>query len=377
MRFDDIAGAAPVKRYLPKLVGSNRLPHALLFDVREGTGGLALALAFAQFLACKQPLESDSCGQCPRCVRMAKGTLSDIHLVLPEPGADKVGPESLIEEQKATLQNLLSTSIYFTEQQWYAARKQAGKQGIISAKTADFLLEQLAYRPYELPFRIVIIWLPERLNAASANRLLKIVEEPPMGAKFLFVSENTADILPTILSRLQRIAVPPLSAEEIANSLTEQHNISPDQAKLTAHLAMGSFAKALDIINSDGHDEDLELFKQLTQAAYRNAYLELAEWAAKTSKVDREALKALVEYLASLFRSGFMINIGHPELSYATPAETEFLENFAPYINGRNVGYILYELSMLIEHIQRNGNARILLTDFAFRMANRIGANIV
>lgn len=377
MRFADIEGALLVKKYLCQLVQADRLPHALLLDTHEGTGGLALAIAFAQYLVCKHPHGNDSCGECPRCVRMAKGTLSDVHFVLPEPGADKAGSTELVEAQNATLQEMLSSNPYFTEQQWYTERAQAGKQGIISAAAADQLLEQLSYHPYELPFRIVIVWLPERMNAASANRLLKIVEEPPMGAKFIFVSENAGEILPTIKSRLQCVVVPPISAEDIEYGLITKQNYSQEDAQRAARVAMGSYAKALELLTAETHDEDLALFKQLTQAAYRGALLDLADWAQELSKMDRESLKSLIGYFATLFRGGFMLNIGQPALCYTTPSETEFLENFAPYINGRNVGYILYELSSLLEHLQRNGNTQILLSDFAFRMARHIGANIV
>ena len=140
---------------------------------------------------------------------------------------------------------------------------------------------------------------------------------------------------------------------------------------------MGSYDKAFSSLNANDHLEELALFKRLTQAAYRNAYLELAEWANEIGKMDRESVKSLVEYFAHLFRAGFMINIDQIDLCYTSPAETAFLEKFAPYINGRNVGFILYELSSLIAHLQRNGNIGILLTDFAFRMAKLIGAKIV
>lgn len=377
MRFDDIEGAFLAKNHLCKLVASNRLPHALLFDTHEGTGGLSLAIAFAQYLACKEPLEHDSCGQCARCQRMAKGALSDVHFIMPEPGASKADSNEFIEAQNAALQTLLASNPYFTEQQWYAEREQAGKQGLISAAAADRLIEQLAYRPYELDFRIVIVWLPERMNTAAANRLLKIIEEPPMGAVFLFVSENVGEILPTIRSRLQRVVVPPISPEDIEHGLIARQNATPQDAQRAARIAMGSYARALELLNANDHDEDLALFKQLTQAAYRNAYLELADWAFEIARLDRETLKALIEYFAGLFRAGFMLNIQQPSLCYASPNETEFLENFAPYINGRNVGFILYELSSLLEHLQRNGNTRILLTDFSLRLANLIGAKIV
>ena len=377
MKFSDILGASAAKKYLCRLVESDRLPHALLLDTHEGTGGLALAIALAQYLVCKQRQPTDACGECPRCIRMAKGTLNDIHYILPEPGAGKASADSPLEAKNSMLQTLLAANPYFTEQQWYAQRAQTGKQGIISAAAADRLIEQLSLRPYELPFRITIVWLPERMNDAAANKLLKIIEDPPMGAKFLFVTEHFSDILPTIKSRLQRIVIPPISVAEIEQNLIEHHNCAPSDALRIAKQAMGSYDKAFSSLNANDHLEELALFKRLTQAAYRNAYLELAEWANEIGKMDRESVKSLVEYFAHLFRAGFMINIDLPDLCYTSPAETAFLEKFAPYINGRNVGFILYELSSLIAHLQRNGNIGILLTDFAFRMAKLIGAKIV
>lgn len=377
MQFADIVGANLVKKYLRNLISSDRVPHALLLETHEGTGGLALAIAFAQFLACQNPQIEDSCGHCSRCQRIAKGAIYDILFVMPEPGVSKTYSEEFFNIQRSELHELLVDNPYFTEQQWYAKRKQAGKQGIIPAAVADRIIMQLANKPYELNSRIVIAWLPERMNAAAANRLLKIIEEPPMGATFIFVSENTREILPTILSRLQRIAVPPISPEEIAHCLITHLNASPTDAQRTARIAQGSYARAVELLNTASHNEDLELFKRLTQAAYQNAYLSLADWAYETSRLDRESLKTLIEYFASLFRNGFMINIQLPALCYASPSEMEFLNNFAPYINGRNVGFVLYELSSLLEHLQRNGNARILLTDFSLRLANLIGAKIV
>lgn len=377
MQFSEIVGAHLVKKYLCRLVATNRVPHALLLDTHEGTGGLALAIAFAQYLVCNDPQRDDSCGHCTRCQRMDQGTIYDVLFVMPESGAQKSSVDKIDGNQLDTLHELLLSNRYFTEQQWYAERKQEGKQGIISAAAAEQIIEQLASKPYELDFRIVIVWLPERMNAAAANRLLKIVEEPPMGAKFIFVSENVNAILPTIRSRLQRIVVPPISPEDIEQGLTAQQNVSPEKAKRIARIATGSYARALALMNTSEHNEDLDLFKRLTQAAYQNAYLKLAEWAAEMARLDRESLKSLVGYFAGLFRDGFMLNIQQPSLCYSSPLEMEFLDNFAPYINGRNVGYILYELSSLLSHLQRNGNTRILMADFALRMANLIGAKIV
>lgn len=377
MQFSDIVGAHLVKKHLCRLVASHRVPHALLLDTHEGTGGLALAIAFAQYLVCNGPQRDDSCGHCTRCQRMAQGTIYDVLFVMPESGAQKTTVDKIAGGQLDTLQELLASNHYFTEQQWYSERKQEGKQGIISAAAAEQIIEQLANKPYELDFRIVIVWLPERMNAAAANRLLKIVEEPPMGAKFIFVSENVNAILPTIRSRLQRIVVPPISPEDIEQGLIAQQNVSPEEAKRIARIATGSYARALDLIHAGEHNEDLDLFKRLTQAAYQNAYLKLAEWAGEMARLDRESLKSLVGYFASLFRDGFMLNIQQPSLCYSSPLEMEFLDLFAPYINGRNVGFILYELSSLLAHLQRNGNTRILMTDFALRMANLIGAKIV
>lgn len=378
MRFADIVGLEPVKDFLRRQVAGNRVPHAQLFIDQAGATALPLAIAFAQYLACENPTEEDACGLCPKCHRMEKLIHPDLHFALPEAGAVGTAQfNATYREQMETLRELMGNSPFFTENEWYQARKDEGKMGVIAAAAAESLLQSMAYKPVELKTKILILWLPERLNATAANRLLKFIEEPPKGTVLLFVTENPSLILPTIASRLQNVIVPPLSSETIKEHLLQKELCSEERASSVAHLARGSLRRAYLLAGHQTDAEAFSSFKQLVRSAYENGYNDLLAWSGEIAQLQREQLKTRFAYFARMVRAAYMVNIGKGDLAYADREEMEFLESFAPYVNGRNVGRILEELSLFLEHLARNANPRILCTDFALRIAALIGAKIV
>lgn len=377
MRFANIIGQEKVKEFFVRQHAEQRLPHAQLLVGHPGNGAFLLALAYAQYLGCEQRHDGDSCGECACCQAMQSLSHPDLHLCLPEAGVKSgTDPMDVYVEQMKVLKQLIVENPYFTEQEWYTALGATGKQGLISAATSGRIIDTLWYKSRRLPFKFMILWLPERLNAVSANKLLKVLEEPPKGTVFLLVTEHPELILPTVNSRLQRIAVPPIALPAMREAVVDRLGCDGKQADQVAHLARGNFSKALELVNQSFPPETLAAFQALMRAAYSSDVEQLLAWVDDAAALDREQLKATIRYYTQLLRSAFMMNIGLPELSYSRPDEEQFLSNFCPYTNGRNVGRLLYECSNLLDHVYRNGHQKILLTDFALRMSRLLGPNI-
>ncbi len=377
MRFADIIGQEEVKAFFVRQHAEQRLPHAQLLVGHPGGGAFLLALAYAQYLGCEQRRDGDSCGECPCCRAMQAFTHPDLHLCLPEAGVRSgVDPMDVYVEQLQVLRSLMVENPYFTEQEWYSALGATGKQGIISAATSGRIIETLFYKSRMLPFKFMVLWLPERMHVVAANKLLKVLEEPSRGTVFLLVTEHEELILPTVYSRLQRVTVPPIALPAMREALVGRLGCEEQQADQVAHWAGGDFSRAQALVNQSFSPEVLSAFQELMRAAYSTDVERLLGWVDEAAALDREQLKATVRYYAQLLRAAFMMNIGLPELGYCRPEEAQFLNNFCPYTNGRNVGRLLYECSNLLEHLYRNGHQKILLTDFAFRLSRLLGPGL-
>ena len=363
MRFSDIVGQAEAKRRLLQSVAEHRVPHALLISGAEGTGGLPLALAFAQYMACKQRGETDSCGQCPTCRKMAALTQVDLHFCMPLiSGAVKEGSEGTEAAVMAQWREMLLETPYANEMDWYERLGDATKQGNISAKAAEKVVEALWYKSYEIDYRFMLVWLPERLHPVAANRLLKIVEEPPEGTHFLFVSHHPEDILPTVLSRLQQIALQPVPEECVASAL-EAQGTAQSLAQDIARVCRGNYRQALALASGQAVSPYFELQRALYRIAFTSNAEALFDWVEQVTDLGREEQKAMLRYFAAMLREILMLNLGLDQLCYLLGEERKFAKAVSPYINGRNVGYLLDEYATAQQNIMRNANANIVFTD--------------
>lgn len=378
MQFKEIVGQAEVKQRLVKSAKEGRIAHAQLLVGQEGTGKLALAIAYAQYIACLNKGESDSCGTCAACHKFQKLIHPDLHFVFPvnekksddddDESSNLKGSDAYIQEwREALLENP-----YITESQWYNIIGLENKLGIISTGESSEVIKKLSFKSFESEYKFLIMWLPERMNHYAANKLLKLIEEPPAKTIFLLISENPEGIISTILSRTQIIKVPPISREEISSALIERFSLTPSRAQDISRVANGNFQVALSLVQSDEVNPYFELFRELMRHCYSNNVLGLLEWVEKVARLGREKQKDLLTYSLRVLRESFMLNLGLDDIVYIAGEEEDFGKKFSPFVNGQNIAKIYQEFNLAIEHISRYGNAQIVLTDMTMKLVKLI-----
>lgn len=368
MYFKDIIGQETVKQRLRLEVREGRVPHAQLFAGPEGTGALPLAIAYARFLLCTRRGKEDACGTCPSCVKLNKLAHPDLHFVFPvvkrKGGGDTVSDDYIREWRELAI-----STPYFGMNHWLDAMGAENQQAQIFVKESDELVRKLSLKSSEGGYKVVIIWLPEKMKVECANKLLKLLEEPPAQTVFLLVSEEPDRILPTILSRTQRINVPRLEDAEIAEALKARFGLQDTDAAETARLAEGSYLQALEIIHlSEDTQLFFGLFVSLMRLAYQRKVKEMREWSDTVAAMGRERQKDFLTYCQRMVRESFVSNFHRKEMNYMNREEENFTIRFAPFINERNVMGITDELAEAQTHIEQNVNPRMVFFDFALKM---------
>jgi DNA polymerase-3 subunit delta' len=373
MQFKDVVGQKELKEKLVSTVRDGRISHAQLFEGAMGYGGLPMALAYAQFISCRNRSE-DSCGICPSCIKYNKLIHPDLHFVFPVNATKKIKDKPVSNDFLPQWREIVLGRKYFTEQDWYEFIGIENKQGIISAYEADKILLKLSYKPFESDYKIMIVWLPERLNQTSANRLLKLIEEPPEHTVFLFITENSNRILPTIYSRTQRIRLQPLKEDDIVNSLKEL-NFSEKEIFTASRLSGGNYIRAIQALQaSESTKADLDNFMQFMRLSYKNDILGLLEWAELMASLGREKQKSFLVFAERLTRENFILNKKIEDIVYLGFEELEWAKKFSVFINENNVTELYKQLNICILHISQNGNAKIIFTDLALKVKELIRA---
>lgn len=382
MRFRDIIGHDEIKRHLCETVRNGRISHAMLFT-GAGVGALPLALAYAQYVHCRNRTDEDSCGECPECYRMQRMEHPDCHYIYPvnvskEAVATGRADEKPRSEQFVHVWRRIvpETGGYLTEQEWYAELGIENQQGIINKNDANELVRQMGFKSFEGGYKTVIVWLPERLHEAAANTLLKLVEEPPERTLFLFVSADPERIIATIRSRTQAVALAGVPDEVIARELAVRKGIAPERAAQVAHLAQGSWGAAVRMAANAGgvQREHEERFIRLMRLCYQQKYLGLFEWAEEMAPLGREAQKQFCTAALGIVRECYLTGIGMESVAYTDPERERFCRNFAPYVSHITVEAFVAEFERLLAQIRQNGNPRILFTHFAMSVCKIIGA---
>ncbi|MDR0384541.1 MAG: DNA polymerase III subunit delta [Prevotellaceae bacterium] len=371
MQFKDIVGQRELKEKLVSTVGDGRIGHAQLFEGAMGYGGLLMALAYARFISCKNRGE-DSCGTCPSCVKYSKLIHPDLHFVFPVNTTKKIKDKPVSDDFLPKWREIVLEKKYFNEPDWYEFIGIENKQGIISVHEADRILMKLSYKPFESDYKIMIVWLPERLNPTSANRLLKLIEEPPKHTVFLLVTENSNRILPTIYSRTQRIRLHPLKEDDIVDSLKKM-NFDEKETFTASRLSGGDYIQALQTLQvSESAKNNLDNFMQLMRLSYKNDVLGLLEWAESMASAGREKQKSFIVFAERLVRENFMLNRKIENIVYLGFDELEWARKFSAFINDDNVFALYRHLNMCILHISQNGNSKIIFTDLVLHVKELI-----
>ena len=384
MYFSDVIGQEKSRRRLLQMVAENRVPHALMLCGPEGCGKMALALAFASFLLGDIGPEEDADPALKKFVSgfdqrkrinahamLAKWEHHDLHFSFPVvklPGQSTEYPTTSADYMQKWIE-FLADGPYIEHDRWSEVLNE-NKIAVIYEAESDRLQHELMLKSNQGGYKISLIWQPECMNATCANKLLKLLEEPPSKTVFLLVSEDPGQLLETIRSRVQRIDVPRLETEDIENALQQQRSLEPDMAHRVARLANGSWTRALESLDASNEEKTfLDLFIVLMRQAYMRNAKELKKWSLTVSNFDREKQVRMLNYFLRMVRENFIYNLRHPELNYLTREEEAFSTRFSPFINERNVEGIVAELERANRDIAGNANAKLVLFDLTIRLS--------
>lgn len=368
MKFSDVIGQEDAKRRLLQMVREERVPHAMLLCGPSGSGKMALALAFASYLLCGEHAGDDSCGVCRQCAMLSGWAHPDLHFSYPVIRPSGTGSEHKMssEDFASEWRCLLSQGPYFTMDRWLSAMNAANQQAQIGVGESDSLIKALSLKSSQGGYKVSIVWLPERMNAECANKMLKIIEEPPRQTVFIMVCEEPEKLLDTIRSRAQRIDIRRIATADIETALTSRRGIDADSARRISRAANGSWLSALEELDTDNEKRMfLEMFISLMRLAYTRNIRELKKWSDTAASYGREKQKRMLTYFMRLVRENFMYNFRNPQLNYMTGDEENFARNFARFINEANVLEISGMMDRAIRDIGQNANAKIVFFDMA------------
>ncbi len=372
MRFDEVIGQDDAKERLMQMVGEGRLPHAIMLCGPKGSGKMALALAFASYLLCRNHTPKDeACGQCSQCAMLRKWEHPDLHFTYPTIKLPSMGSDHkpVSDDFAREWHSLLADGPYFSMDQWMQAIGAENQQAIITAGESDALVRKLSLKSSQGGYKVSVIWLPERMNIECANKLLKLIEEPPTQTVFIMVCEEPEKLLETIRSRTQRIDIKKIDNRSVAHALVERRGIDEQAAERISRLVNGNWLKALETLQAGGENElFLDMFQTLMRLSYARNVRELKKWSETMAGFGREKQKRFLEYFLHLLRENFMYNFHNAELVYMTQREEDFARNFARFINEANIIPISELATRALRDIGQNANAKIVFFDFALQM---------
>ena len=379
MQFSEILGQEHIKNHLSRSADLGRIPHAQLFVGPEGSGTLATAIAYAQYILCGNK-NGENDGENHACnIKFQKLAHPDLHFAYPTVTTDEVKKNPKSIDFIVDWREFVTQNPYGGLFDWYAVLGVQNKQGEIRVDDAQEILKSLSLKAYEGGYKIMIVWMADKLNVAASNKLLKLLEEPPEKTIFILISEKEEDILQTIRSRCQILHFNGLSEAVIADALVSREEIDLKLAAKLAHQAQGNYNAALHLYRDKDEEHPFEQwFVTWVRAAFKAkkdaaAIQDLILWSEKIAGLGREAQKKFLQFCMEMFRQALLINYETPDLVYFEPKVDKFkLENFAPFVNGNNIQDIFKELSDAMYHIERNGNAKIILTDLSIKLTRLI-----
>ena len=372
MRKSEVIGQEEAWARLTQMAREDRLPHAMMLCGPQGAGKMALAMAFANYLLCRNHTPDDeACEACPQCKMLARWEHPDLHFTFPTIKLPSMGSDHkpVSDDFARQWHEMVKESPYFSMDQWMNAIGAENQQAIITAGESDDLVRKLSLKSSQGGCKVSIIWLPERMNIECANKLLKLIEEPPQGTVFIMVSEEPDKLLETIRSRTQRIDIKRISTESISRQLKERYGLGDELANRMARLANGSWLKAVRELEKDSENtEFLADYQQLMRLAYMRNIHDLKPWSERIAGYGREKQKRFMDYFIRLTRENFMYNFANPDLNYMSEEEEAFANKFARFINEANIIPISEMADKVQRDIKQNANAKIVFFDVALQM---------
>ncbi len=374
MNFSQIPGQTDIKAKLVHSVQEERVSHAQLFAGPAGCGGVALALAYAKFISCENRTGNDSCGTCKSCVKYEKLIHPDLHFVFPvikgKKASDPVS-DNYIEEWR----EFVRKSPYFSMNDWFDSIEVGNAQGMIFASEAAEIIKKLSLKTFESEFKIMIIWMPEKMHQSTANKLLKMIEEPPDKTLFLLVSEEPDKVIPTILSRCQLIKIPSFHADVIENYLIKRFHLTAEKASDIARVSSGNIIRAIELCENEASSlANLDFFKSLMRHAWKRDIISLITWSEEMASTGRESQKNFISFSLRLLRENLMLSLGQQKNKtvFLAGEEASFSAKFHPFINQNNIYLLTDEFNLAYAHIEANGNAKIIFLDLVLKVTRLI-----
>ncbi|MBT7851502.1 MAG: DNA polymerase III subunit delta' [Formosa sp.] len=366
MTFEDIIGQSFLKTHLKQSVNSGRIPHAQLYVGKRGVGALPLAVAYADYLMTQQ---QEGVGV------MNPLTHPNIHFVYPVTTSDKVKSKPISSNYLAEWRSFLETTPYGSINDWYELVGVGNKQGNIGVEEANDVVSKMSLKAFNGGYKVMIVWMAEKMNTMCANKLLKLIEEPAKKTVIILVVEDEEQLINTIRSRCQVVHLNPLSEETIKNSLIEMHQAEDGLAQSIAHQSEGSYSRALELLKQEPDDLKFEAwFIAWVRTAFqaksnKQSINNLMAWSAEISKAGREIQKQFLDYSLRFFRQALLYNYGSKQLVFINLSDKSFkFDRFASFIDASNIAEISKEIEQANYHIERNANPKIVLTDLSIKL---------
>ncbi len=376
MQFKNIIGQQSVKNKLIKAFREKRVPHTQLFIGQEGSGTLALAVAYAQFLNCNHKQDGDSCGICSSCIKYQKLAHPDLHFIFPTAKNEKIKKDPQANLFMSDWQSyFLSVDGYVSQSGWYQYLNLGGnKQGSIYIRDANDIVKSLSFKPYESDYKVIIIYLAEKLNITAANKLLKSLEEPPENSLIFLVAEKYEQILPTIRSRTQIVKVPLINSVDLKGALRNKFpgNFNEENLDNIVNLANGNWNRALEALGSvEVREFNFLKFREWMRICYKpDDYLSFSKLIQELSRMGREKQKSFLNYGLYVVHNTLLINEKLDSKVVADKTEINYFKNFSPFINDVNRVKFYRILNESIYHLERNVNPTVLFTHLSFQIVN-------
>jgi DNA polymerase-3 subunit delta' len=369
MQFSNIIGQSELKQHLIQEVNSGKISHAKLFLGQEGYGTLPLVLAFVQYLYCKNKQEQDSCGTCDACLKVANLQHPDVHFSYPTVQAEAKTSKAIYSEwRKKVIENP-----YFDMNGWTFYIDPKGRKPIIGSDESLEIIKSLALKSYEGGYKVMIIWGMDEMNTASANKLLKILEEPPAKTLFLLVASSQDKMLQTILSRAQITRVPRIETDELSLYLRKKFDLSISNSDSITLRSEGNLIDALAFANDSTQlNDDRELFIELMRVCYKKDVNMMLDWSEKIGSDTRERQKNFLQYCLHMFRQSLLKNYTDEVLLRVSKDEADFLKNFARFITGNNITDFHETFNNAHYYIERNANPKLIFTNVCFNVMRYI-----
>lgn len=370
MEFTAVLGLTFIKKHLQQSADLGRIPHAQLFVGAEGSGTLPMALAYAQYLLCKESIEVESTK-----LKCSKLIHPDLHFAFPVATNELVKKDPVSNLFLNDWRNFITENPYGNLFDWLQFIGIENKQGFINVDESEQIVKSLKLKSYEGGYKIMIIWMAEKMNTAAANKLLKLIEEPPAKTVFILIAEKEDQLISTIRSRCQVLHFPLLSDHDLVQGLVSRENISEKEALNIAHQSNGNFHKALNILKNNNNELVFEQwFITWVRSAFKakgdaSVIAQLVEWSENIAATGRETQKQFLHFCLQFFRQAMLQNYAVSDLVFIQPQTVNFkFESFSKFIHSANIIDITKEIDDAIYHIERNGNAKIIFLDLSIKL---------